>query len=75
LRKFIYDQKTGERIAFIVSDEVFRVPKGSEKIATVETGNIRDLKGKLVGHIEGKYIVGRESSTPLSFRNLLGKGQ
>jgi hypothetical protein len=75
LREFIYDEETGDRVAFAVNGEVFRALRGGEKIATVHQGNLFDLDGKLVGRLIGKHVFGRAASTPLSFKNLLNRSR
>lgn len=75
MKAFIYDQETGMRVAFAVNGEVFRALRGGEKIATVESGNLFDLNGRLVGRLVGRHVFGRGALTPLSFKNLLSRGR
>jgi hypothetical protein len=70
---FIYDQETGRCVARIAENgDVFGGDRDGVKIATVRAGNIFDLEGKLVGHLQGDY-VGGGLKMPAAFKNLLNK--
>jgi hypothetical protein len=72
MRDLIYDPRTGNCVAFVENDEVFLDRKGRLKIATVRAGNVYDLKGDLVGHLEGFLATGPYSPPlPDPFRKLL----
>jgi hypothetical protein len=69
---FIYDQETGKCVARISNGEVFAEREGGKKIATVRAGNLYDLGGNLVGHLEADHVTGlRTSEMPISFKKLL----
>lgn len=48
------------------------IQKENEKIATVHAGNLYDLNGILVGHLQGTHVIGRDATMPVSFKKLLG---
>ena len=74
MKDLIYDQETGECVAFVLNGEVFRVTNEGENIATIRAGNIYDFDGNLIGHRQGDHVTGlHESTMPVSFKNLLGK--
>ena len=68
----IYDSDNGVCLARIVDDrDVFDATTDGRKIATIDAGNVFDLKGGLVGQIrQGQF----DGSTPEAFRNLLRQG-
>jgi hypothetical protein len=70
---FIYDQETGRCVARISENgDVFGDDPDGAKIATVCAGNVYDLEGKLVGHLQGDY-VGGGLKMPAAFKKLLNK--
>jgi hypothetical protein len=67
---FIYDDQ-GKCVAWIVGDEVFSEATG-QKIATIRDGNIFDVNGRLVGHLQDAGLVRKGGdSTPPEFTKLL----
>jgi hypothetical protein len=68
---YIYDRDTGQSVAWIDNQEVFRARDGA-KIGTVKGGSIYDLDGNLVGHLQGLHVVGFATDTlPVSFKRLI----
>jgi hypothetical protein len=55
-------------VAFIRGGDILRDDEKRTKIATLCDGNVCDLKGNLVGRLEGLDVV---ETTPGSFRKLL----
>jgi hypothetical protein len=69
---FICDPETGNIVAVIEGGEVFRDDEEGARIATVLGTYIYDLKGNLVGHLQGRNVTdARTRSMPIAFRELL----
>jgi hypothetical protein len=69
---FICDPETGEIVAIIQGGEVFRDDGEGARIATVLGTYIYDLKGNLIGHLQGRSVTdARTRSMPIAFRELL----
>ena len=69
---FIIDQDTGKNVAVIRDGEVFRADREGAKIATVLGTYLYDLKGNLVGHMQGRDVTDTTTkSMPIPFRELL----
>jgi hypothetical protein len=72
LNGYIVDPDTGKNVAVIRHGEVFRDDKVGAKIATVLNANLYDLRGNLVGRLDGPHAIDvRTWSMPIAFRNLL----
>jgi hypothetical protein len=69
---FICDPETGNNVAVIRDGEIFRDDGEGTKIATVLGAYLYDLKGNLVGHLQGRNVTdATTSSMPIAFRELL----
>jgi hypothetical protein len=69
---FIVDQETGKNVAIIRNGEVFRDDREGAKIAIVLNDYLYDLKGVLVGRLEGQHVIDASTrSMPGAFRELL----
>ena len=69
---FICDPETGEIVAIIRAGEVFRDDGDEAKIATVLGAYLYDLKGNLLGHLQGRSVTDATTqSMPNAFRELL----
>jgi hypothetical protein len=69
---FIVDPENGRNVAIIRNGEVFRDDKEGAKIATLLNGNLYDLKGTLVGHLEGAHVTDATGSRlPIAFKKLV----
>jgi hypothetical protein len=69
---FICDPETGEIVAIIRDGEVFRHDGEGAKIATLLGTYLYDLKGNLVGHLQGRNVTDATTrSMPIAFRELL----
>ena len=69
---FICNPDTGEIVAIIRGGEVFRDDGEGARIATVLGTYIYDLKGNLIGHLQGRSVTdARTRSMPIAFRELL----
>jgi len=69
---FICDPETGEIVAIIRGGEVFRDDGEGARIATVLGTYIYDLKGNLIGHLQGRSVTdARTRSMPIAFSELL----
>ena len=69
---FICDPETGEIVAILRGGEVFRDDGEGARIATVLGTYIYDLKGNLIGHLQGRSVTdARTRSMPIAFRELL----
>jgi hypothetical protein len=76
LHGYIIDPETGKKVAVIRHGEVFRDDKEGARIAIVINANLYDLRGNLVGRLDGQHVIDvRTRSMPIAFRNLLeGEG-
>ena len=71
LQGYIVDPETGKVVAVIRHGEVFRDDKEG-KIATVLNSNLYDLRGNLVGRLDGQNVIDvRTGTMPAAFRKLL----
>jgi hypothetical protein len=69
---FICDPETGKIVAVIRDGGVFRDDSEGAKIAIVLGTHLYDLKGNLVGHLQGRNVTDAATqSMPIAFRNLL----
>jgi hypothetical protein len=69
---FIYDDQ-GACVARIITGEVFSEAT-KQRIATVREGNIYNLNGELVGHLQGAGVVRKDGDfTPEAFTKLLSE--
>jgi hypothetical protein len=69
---FICEPETGNIVAVIRGGEVFRDDREGAKIATVLGTYLYDLKGNLVGHMQGRDVTDATTkSMPIPFRELL----
>ncbi len=67
----IYDTKDGTCLARIVNDtEVFDATMDGRQIGTVSNGNVYDMKGGLIGHLQPGGTFD-DASTPEEFRKLV----
>ena len=72
LHGYIIDPETGKKVAVIRHGEVFRDDKEGARIAIVINANLYDLRGNLVGRLDGQHVIDvRTRSMPIAFRNLL----
>jgi hypothetical protein len=68
----ICDPETANIVAVIRGGEVFRDDGEGARIATVLGTYIYDLKGNLIGHLQGRSVTdARTRSMPIAFRELL----
>ena len=69
---FICGPETGEIVAIIRDGEVFRDDGEGAKIATLLGAYLYDLKGNLIGHLQGRNVTDATTqSMPIAFRELL----
>jgi hypothetical protein len=69
---FIYDDQ-GACVARIVNGEVFSEAT-KRRVATVCEGNIYNLNGELLGHLQGSGTVRKDGDfTPKAFSKLLSE--
>jgi hypothetical protein len=69
---FICDPETGKIVAVIRDGGAFRDDREGAKIAIVLGTYLYDLKGNLVGHLQGQDVTDATTqSMPIQFRELL----
>jgi hypothetical protein len=69
---FIYDDQ-GACVARIINGEVFSEAT-KRRVAIVREGNIYNLTGELVGHLQGAGVVRKDRDfTPEAFTKLLSE--